>query len=172
MSFGVKGGLNISSVTNTQEYGISSSSLAGFYFGVLTEFMLVDKLSIQPEVLYSAQGVKLKFDGEEGDLKLAYILIPVMFKYYVADGFSLELGPQIGFLTSAKVKSAGETIDMKDEVKSTDFGINFGVEYNITSNFFLGARYNLGLTRIQKDLFPGDSESKNSVFQISVGYKF
>lgn len=172
MSFGVKGGLNISSISNSDGGGVNSKALVGFHVGVFGEFMVSDKFAVQPELLYSAQGVTLEFDGDKGDLKLDYILIPVMAKYYVADSFSLELGPQIGFLVSAEAKSGGESEDIKDTLKSTDVSLDFGAAYNITKNFMLGARYNLGLTRVQKDLAPGESESKNSVFQIALGYKF
>jgi hypothetical protein len=172
MSFGVKGGLNISSISNAEGDGVTSSALVGFHAGVFGEFMLSDKFGLQPEVLYSSQGVKIKFDGDKGDQKLDYIIIPVMAKYYVADAFSLELGPQIGFLTSAKVKSGGVSVSDKEFFKSTDFGINFGGGYDVTKNIILAARYNLGITRIQKDLSPGEKESKNSVFQISLGYRF
>lgn len=44
-----------------------------------------------------------------------------MAKFYVADGFSLELGPQVGFLMSAKVEGEGESEDIKDFVKGIDF---------------------------------------------------
>ncbi len=107
MSFGVKGGLNVSSITNADQDGVNSKSLIGFHVGFFGEFMISDKFAIQPELLYSAQGVKLDFDGDNGDLKLDYINIPVMAKYYVADAFSLELGPQIGFLVSAKENLEG-----------------------------------------------------------------
>jgi len=109
------------------------------FFG---EFMISDKFAIQPEVLYSAQGVKLDAGGDKGDLKLDYIIVPVLGKYYVAEGFSLEFGPQIGFLVSADAKSGGESMSIKDEVKSTDISLDFGVGYNITSNLILGAGYN------------------------------
>ncbi|MFV8340691.1 hypothetical protein ACNQGL_15620 [Flavobacterium sp. LB3P21] len=49
----------------------------------------------------------------DGDLKLDYITILVMAKYYVADAFSMEFGHQIGFLVSAKSKSSGESEDVK-----------------------------------------------------------
>ena len=169
MAFGIKGGLNISTITNADVDGVNSKSLVGFHVGFFGEFMLGDKFAIQPEVLYSTQGTKIEL---KGDLKLDYIAIPVMAKYYVADSFSLELGPQIGFLVSAKAKSGGESEDVKDELKSTDVSLNFGLGYDITENFMIGARYNLGLTRLQDELLPGEDESKNSVFQISIGYKF
>ncbi|WP_338647784.1 porin family protein [Flavobacterium sp. KS-LB2] len=172
MAFGIKGGLNISTITNADVDGVNSKSLVGFHVGFFGEFVLSDKFSIQPEVLYSTQGTKIEFEGIKGDLKLDYIAIPVMAKYYVADSFSLELGPQIGFLVSAKAKSGGESEDVKDELKSTDVSLNFGLGYDITENFMIGARYNLGLTRLQDELLPGEDESKNSVFQISIGYKF
>lgn len=172
MAFGVKGGLNISTITNADVDGVNTKSLVGFHVGFFGEFMISNKFAIQPEVLYSAQGTELEFEGISGDLKLDYITIPVMAKYYVADAFSLELGPQIGFLVSAKAKSGGESEDVKDELKSTDVSLNFGVGYDITPNFMIGVRYSLGLTRLQDEIFPGEDESKNSVFQISVGYKF
>jgi hypothetical protein len=172
MSFGVKGGLNISSITNAEEDGVNSKSLVGFHIGFFGEFMISDQFAIQPELLYSTQGVKLEFDGEEGDLKVDYINVPVMAKYYLADAFSLELGPQIGFLVSSKVESGGLSEDVKDETKPIDVSLGFGANYNFAEKFMLGARYNLGLTRLQEELFPGELESKNSVFQISLGYRF
>ena len=66
-----------------------------------------------------------------------------MAKYYVAEGFSLEAGPQIGFLMSAKMKAESggdsEEIDVKDDLKSIDFGINFGAGYKLENglNFCL-----------------------------------
>ena len=174
VSFGIKGGLNVSTITNVNsiDTGVSSSALIGFHVGVFGEFLLSDKFSLQPELLYSTQGVKLNFSGETGDLKLDYINIPVMAKFYVAKEFSLEFGPQIGFLTSAKAKSGGASVDVKESMKSTDFGLDLGAGYDFGKNVTLGLLYNYGLTRVQKDLASGESESKNSVFQLSVGYKF
>lgn len=59
MSFGIKGVLNISSISNVEGDGLNSSSLVGFHAGFFGEFMISDKFAIQPEVLYSTQGVKL-----------------------------------------------------------------------------------------------------------------
>ena len=90
-----------------------------------------------------------------------------MAKYYVAKSFSLEAGPQIGFLTSAKI----EDEDVKDFVSSTDFSFNFGAGYDFTENLSAGLRYNLGLTNVWD--FDGSEDSiKNGVFSVSLGYKF
>ncbi|MFV8343074.1 porin family protein [Flavobacterium sp. XS2P39] len=160
MAFGAKAGLNLATITNAD----GSSTLVGFHVGFFAEFMLGENFAVQPELLYSTQGAEF----DDGDLKLDYITIPVMLKYYVADSFSLEIGPQVGFLVSAEEVG----VDIKDDVKSTDFGLNFGAGYDVTPNLIIGVRYNLGLNRWQEALFPGEPESENSVFQISLGYRF
>ena len=165
MSFGIKGGLNISSVTNLD----GASSLTGFHIGGFAEFKVGDKFTVQPELLYSTQGAK--YDG--GKTNLDYINIPIMFKYYVADAFSLEAGPQIGFLISGKLKpDSGTSVDVKSAYKSTDFDLDFGAGYDFTDNISAAIRYNLGLAQLQKVLPSGKSASHNSVFQVSLCYRF
>lgn len=175
--FGAKAALNIASLTGDVE---DSSSLVGFQIGGFAEFKISDKFAIQPELMYSAQGGKESYNekGYEVEVftKLGYINIPIMAKYYVAKSFSLEAGPQIGFLTSAKgeMKADGESleVDIKDEVESVDFGLNFGAGYDFTENITAGLRYNFGLSNVAKTDAGDDYEVKNSVFSISLGYKF
>lgn len=188
MKFGVKGGLNLSNVTGDG----NPSMKVGIHFGGFMEYKVSEKFVIQPELLFSTQGAKFEysdsFEGESysenSNYKLSYLNIPIMAKYYVSEKFSLEAGPQIGFLLSAKndfdysETFGGETfsesgeVDIKEFLNSTDFGINFGAGYDLNEKMSLGFRYNLGLTDIEKDLDPGASGSKNSVFQLSFGYKF
>jgi len=159
VKFGVKGGLSNSSTTES-----GAKSLLGFHLGGFAEIKASDKFAVQPELLYSAQGAK--FDGVS--LNLNYINIPVMAKYYVADAFSIEAGPQIGFLMSAK----SDGIDVKSVLKSTDFGLNLGAGYNLNETMSLGLRYNMGLSEIEKEIAAGDKGSKNTSIQLSFGYKF
>ncbi|GGD29723.1 porin family protein [Flavobacterium orientale] len=175
--FGAKGGINIANFVG-DDAG-SSKSFVGFNFGLFAEFKLSQKLYIQPELLYSAQGAKedLTIEGIDFDatLKVNYINIPVMFKYYVANDFSLEAGPYVGFLTSAKVKvesSIGSgTEDAKDFFKSTDFGLGIGFNYDVTQAIFLNARYSAGLAQIG-DTDTDDNDVKNSVLQFGLGFRF
>ncbi|WP_408583014.1 outer membrane beta-barrel protein, partial [Myroides odoratimimus] len=53
--------------------------------------------------------------------------------------------------------------------KSFDFGVNFGAGYELPMGVFFDARYNVGLSKVNKE---GSEASKNGVFQLSVGYKF
>ncbi len=178
--FGVKGGLNISNLGGDVE---DNSAILGFHVGGFAEIKLSEKFAIQPELLFSTQGSKIEDSGEdysaEDKLNLSYINLPIMAKFFVAPKFSLEAGPQIGFLVSAKDKYEetylGETIssdeDVKDNFKSIDFGLNLGAGFDFTENLSAGVRYNIGLSNIA-DADDEDFKLNNSVFSLSVGYKF
>ncbi len=109
-----------------------------------------------------------------GTAKVDYINVPLMAKFYVGEGgFSVEAGPQVGFLLSAKVEYDGGEEDVKDLLKSTDFGVNLGLGYKMENGLNFGARYNLGLSNANdSDDLDGGAEYKNSVIQVSVGYFF
>lgn len=182
--FGIKGGLNVANQNYSGEGAPSPSSRIGFHIGGFAEVKISDRFSIQPELLYSTQGSKFDFtlemEGVEYDtnntFKLSYINIPVMFKYYAAEKFSLEAGPQIGFLTSAKLetKVLGQSVtqDAKQLFESVDFGLNIGAGYDFTSKFSAGVRYNFGLTNVGKNDDGSNDSIKNNVLFVSLGYKF
>ncbi|MCP2028796.1 hypothetical protein L1276_003967 [Flavobacterium sp. HSC-32F16] len=161
IKFGVKGGLNFSTVSGDNTESINY--VTSYNLGVVSEIPLSEKFSFQPEVIYSRQGYTFNNDI----VALNYLNIPLMAKYYVTKGLSVEAGPQIGFLLSAK----NEKIDVKDAFKTVDFGVNFGVGYKLENGLNFGARYNLGLSDIN-DIDNSSSKNKNGVFQISVGYFF
>ena len=180
VKYGAKAGLNISSMTGDGTEDVSSK--IGFQVGGFAEIKISDKFAIQPELLYSAQGAKAKLSEEgvsiKATQKLAYLNIPVMAKYYVTEGFSLEAGPQLGFLLSAEqeatVSFEGESVtdsaDNKEDFNSIDFGFNLGAGYDVTENINLGVRYSIGLSNIVKD--SEDFKQNNSNIAIAVGYKF
>lgn len=186
VKFGLKGGLNLSNWTGDTE-GADLKSRVGFNAGAFTLIKLSEKVSLQPEVLYSAQGAKIddftvNVDGVNytGDVNfnLSYINVPVMFKYYVAEKFNLEVGPQIGFLTSAESVtklngySQTDTQDVKDSFEKVDFGVNFGAAYDFDTHFSAGVRYNAGLSNIAKTEPGDDTKMHNSVLSLSLGYTF
>ena len=76
-----------------------------------------------------------------------------MAKFYVDESFSLEFGHQIGFLMSAEENDydttfGSETYDIKEDLKSTDFSLNFGAGYKLDPGLNFGLRYNMGLSLI------------------------
>lgn len=171
VSLGAKAGLNVATISGDGTDGIDP--IIAFHVGAVSEFPISEKFSIQPELLYSAQGAEDTADGMTVKAKLNYLNIPVMGKYYFTDAFSLEVGPQIGFLLKAEVEVDNVSVDAKDLFKNTDFGLNFGVGYKLNNGLNFSARYNLGLSNINDFDDEGeDLKNQNSVFQVSIGYFF
>jgi hypothetical protein len=183
--FGVKAGVNFAKFTGSDE---DVKMKTGFHVGIVAEYAFTEHFSIQPELLYSAQGTKGDYTGDDGgeafagtvDDKFDYINLPILFKYnnLGVKGASVGFGPQIGYLLTAKEKytenfdgetSSGE-VGAKDMAKSIDYGLVFNLEYALDMGVFVQARYNLGLANV----YNGDEDITyhNGVIQISVGYKF
>lgn len=166
---GAKGGVNFANLTGDTE---GAEMRTSFHLGLVAEIPMSEKFYFGPEVLYSSQGAKFKDEDFDGDFKLDYIQIPLMLKYYVSEGFSLEAGPQVGFLTSSEIETEGVGFDSKDFMNSLDYGVNFGLGYKLPGGIFLQGRYNLGLANVFDSEEFGDEKGKNSVIQLSVGYMF
>lgn len=158
-----KVGLNIATITDGEGVDPRFGLAAGAEFA----YQATDMFAISFGALYSMQGCK----GEEGNtdvtLKLDYINIPILANVYVAKGFAVKLGIQPGFKVNSSMgaKASGVKVDADFEAKSVDFSIPIGLSYEF-NNFVIDGRYNWGLTKIIDE-----SDSKNSVFQITVGYK-
>lgn len=165
-SWGVKAGANFSDFIGKDAK--DTKMKVNLNAGIFTEFRFTEKFSVGPELVYSAQGASLgKIDGTTYRVKAEYINLPVMAKYYVADKFSINLAPQIGYAFSMKGKAGSEKEKLdKDSYNKFDFSIGVGGTYNF-GKFFADARYNFGLTKVIKD-----SKTKNSVIQVGVGYRF
>ncbi|MEK8180936.1 porin family protein [Flavobacterium buctense] len=186
VKYGLKGGLNIANL-NIDEAGFpKTSAITSFHLGGFAEIMLNKKVAFQPELIYSAQGAKFDFlfdDGSgnlydtENTFKLSYVNIPLMIKYYPQSKFFLEAGPQVGFLTSAKLKVevvgfGSDTQGANQLFKEIDFGFNLGAGYNISKNAMVNVRYNLGLSNIAETESGDTTTINNRVFSLSVGYIF
>ncbi len=171
VNFGAKAGVNFSDITGPDVDSFNGRT--AFHVGFMAEIMFSDVFAVQPEIVYSAQGSDYEDPGDTGTAKVDFINIPIMAKYYVTEGLSLEAGPQVGILSSAKFEYDGGEEDFKEDLKGIDIGVNFGLGYKLENGLNFSARYNLGLTDMNdSEELDGGAEYKNSVIQISVGYFF
>ncbi|MBF8148867.1 PorT family protein [Winogradskyella sp. F6397] len=162
IEFGAKAGLNISNFTGGDA---DRNSLVGFHVGFISEIPLSEKFSLQPELLYSTQGSEAQ---DVVKIKVDYLAIPVMAKYYLTEGFSLEVGPQFSFLVNDKAEYIDSDLpDADTDASSVDIGANVGLGYNLNSKLFVQARYNFGISTVAEN-----PDITNSVFQVGLGYKF
>ena len=167
--FGLKAGINIANITaKTSGVSFSPSSVVRPTGGFFATIPVAEGFAIQPEILYSGLGAKIA----GGKILYDYLTLPVLAKYSFEEaGFGAYLGPQIGYLLSAKGKYGGETEDIKEEVKSTDISGIIGVEYFLPMGVGLSARYQLGLSNVAKDT-EDEGSVKNKALTFTLGYRF
>ena len=169
INLGIKGGLNLASVSDSENENDVRNRL-GYHAGLFFNIPVTPQIAIQPEAVYSNQGTKYDIDGSNDDLNVSlnYINIPVMVQAMVGRGFYAQAGPQLGILTSVSDKVGDVQLNSisKDDFKTTDVSLGFGVGYKGLSGLGLDARYNLGLTNINNS---GRSANiKNNVLQIGL----
>ena len=173
-SFGIKAGVNFAKLTGDDVE--DADGRTGLNIGAIFELPISESFSIQPEVVYSQQGLQSEENGIESKLKLDYINIPVMAKFYVSDGFALELGPLFGFNINSEfeVDGGGSSASADFEAASFDLGLGGGISYQFDGGFFLQARYIIGVTNVDDSDEGGTFEDNltNSVLGISAGFKF
>lgn len=162
-----KVGLNIANVTDADDVDARIGLAAGAEF----EYGVTDMIGVSAGLVYSMQGYKFSEGNYDTTVKLDYLNVPILANVYVAPGLAVKLGVQPGFKLSSKGKIEGSGTSIEGEsdddgVKGFDLAIPVGVSYQY-QNIVLDARYNWGVTKVFDD-----GDSKNSVFQITLGYKF
>jgi Outer membrane protein beta-barrel domain len=169
-SFGVLGGVNFAKVSGNDVDGAKTRT--GAVGGISLDFHLAPQVSLEIDGLYSQQGTKSDFDGDDLTLKLDYVQVPVLIKYRFPTHTQLrpflEVGPYAAFRTKCDLSSGGETASCEDffgeKAKSTDFGgtAGAGVGFKLgRQELSLVARYSMGFTKILSD-----SDVKNKVFSV------
>lgn len=186
--FGIKGGMNVSSLSNDAGLDDSKSKI-GFNGGVFANIPVASSFSIQPEVLYNNLGSKVTLTDvniggnnytAEYARHLDYISVPLMFQYNFVPNFYLEAGPEFSFMIDARDKykntkngstTGAESYSLnKDDFNKFNLGIGIGAGYYFTDNIGLTARYVAGTTDIYKNN-NGDAVRNNN-FQVGLAFKF
>ena len=185
--FGIIGGVNVTSVTDTDE----TRQLTGPYIGAQLVLPRNDYFSIQLELAWSQKGVRAAgrdlTTGEALDVTLrnAYVELPILMRLDSPLAIGVEpygaipffvLGPALGI--SAKCEIAGESAtgtvsyDCDDDfgVKTFDFSAMGGLGLDAmigTRTVSLAARYTVGL----QDMFEGNS-GRNRAVGVVAGVTF
>ncbi len=164
-------GINIANISEE-----NSNPRIGIVAGIEAEYQLTDLLSLSGALLYSQQGNRNKIDTEilapnKVYSETNYLNIPIMTNVYVIKGLAVKLGlqPSIKISSNSNINTVDISIPKYikiDKANNFDLSIPVGLSYEI-NHLQLDARYNWGITNIYKY-----ENAKNSVFQITLGYKF
>jgi opacity protein-like surface antigen len=189
LSWGGEAGLTLGKLSGSVESGESKKIHPGFRIGGFLEYPVQEMFALDAGLLFNVKGVKVEnVPIDETTAKvtenLNYLSIPVLAKVKFAAGSSaapyIFAGPQLGILLQAKDKTeptgGGSTeVDVKDSIKSTEFGIDLGAGLEFPLSDMTGrieGGYDLGLTDIAKNPLPGAESVKTQTIHFEVGIKF
>lgn len=171
MSFGLKGGLNISKVKYDFDGDTEDSdSRLSVNLGGFMVYDLADKIALQPELLLSFEGGVEDDGGNEVVGAYTMLNIPVLLRYSVAESFHILAGPQIGLNIAANAKFDGDSESI-DDVSTLGIGLGLGAAYNVNEKIDVHFRYNAGLSNWYNGEGSSDFKVKINTIQFGVGYK-
>lgn len=195
VSFGVKGGFNITSMdidkssTATSVYQMGKENKNGWYIGPSVKLSLAGGLGFDGAIFYDQRLTEVGVDADE--VKQQFIYVPINLRYNLGlgslGGIYIAAGPQFGFNvgdTDFDVKDFSDTqqkINSKFQLKKATFGVNLGAGVYLFKHFEVGAVYNipLGNTADIKGDAIGIAENlqknydvKSNTFQVSAAIYF
>ncbi|UOK42940.1 MULTISPECIES: porin family protein [Flavobacterium] len=179
---GLKGGATFSKFTNT-----NSDFVTDFYVGAFAAIKLAKFYTLQPELLYTAQGSEVRhrnFDPMNGlntfsekKYSLDYLSMSVVNKFSFGHGFEAVVGPTLDF-------QVGDNFEwpLSEDLIGFDMGIVGGIGYSLPNGLTFEARYKQGFIDIfgaeYYDEYDVDGNGNfddiylNQVFQLGISYTF
>ena len=206
--FGLKLGVNYANLNINPVEGIKptdNSAQIGIAAGVCVHIALSDKWFINPEVLYSQKGASFNYSFTDdypvnqrdvysttNKVVLSYVELNPTVSYKASDKLALNFGPSVSFLIgdeysytqdpkTATIATHGLTGGIL-KAESLDVGLNLGVSYFLTEQFFVDTRVYTGFMEVATATqsyveFPTADPApeyslKNKAIVLSVGYLF
>ena len=188
VKFGLKGGLNVTSMSFSEDV-FDASNKTGFFVGPMVKVTVpIVGLSFDAAALYDQKEADVKYTGTDGELgkttvRQKSINIPVNVRYgfglsSLANAF-LFAGPQWGINVGDKNFKWNETSSYS--LKKSNFSVNVGAGVTLLSHLQISANYNIAcgksadasLVKAAEALTnAGKDKSRTNSWQIALGYWF
>lgn len=188
VKFGLKGGLNVTSMSFSEDV-FDASNKTGFFVGPMVKVTVpIVGLSFDAAALYDQKEADVKYVGTNSDfgqanVKQQSINIPVNVRY----GFGLSslaniflfAGPQWGINVGGKNFTWNETSSYS--LKKSNFSVNVGAGVTLLNHLQISANYNIACGKSADASFSkaldavtnaGKDKSRNNSWQIALGYWF
>jgi hypothetical protein len=157
---GIKGGVNLASVSNL----IGSDMYLGAHGGFFGEVQESESVGFGGEILYSSQGVMV----DNIDFSFKYLSLPVFLNFHSGKA-TFQGGGYGAFLLNASVRQFQDKQNITGYLSDTDLGLFIGLRLKTSGKLALGARYYMGLQNINEGLVkPYDAEVYNRNMQLSI----
>ncbi|MFN1835596.1 porin family protein [Balneola sp. MJW-20] len=165
---GLKGGLSLSTITDTDDAERIPRLVGGLYARVNIPGSAI---SIQPEVLYAQYGADVTF----GRIELDYIQVPVLANFQMSVPSAsirpwIEFGPYFSWSINKNFEAneSNTVSGITELINDSEYGavIGAGVDF---SKFIFGVRYTFGLVDVFDESI-SDSEV-NGALQVTAAYR-
>ena len=173
--YGVRAAINVSNLDFDPAPTFVNEHRNGFAFGGFVDYGFSENTSLLVELQWSAEGAKENSikaknffpalqNTEEGEqnisLRADYLKLPILLRLSLSDCLTVGAGPQLALKTWSN----------EDAFRTFTFSGVAGLEYMITDELFVDARFSFGLNNVLDEDF-GNFEAKNNVLQIGFGMK-
>lgn len=166
---GVKAGANLNKIDGQSfDQGFNFS----YHAGAFAEIDFAKRWGIQPEVIWSqtatkpANNLDAIYTTLPTNVKLDYLMVPILLRYSPIGLLSFVAGPQFGVLIN---KNENLLSNGQQAFKSGDFSMVLGAQVNLKVLRIYG-RYNIGLQNIND--FSNQQKWQSQQVQLGLGLKF
>lgn len=182
LKFGVKAGINVSNIWDSQNQEFTADSKVGFAGGILLGIPIGSFLGLQPEILISQKGFKgsgtLLGSPYSTSRTTTYLDIPLQLQLKPAPFITLLAGPQFSYLLKQKdtytygSNSTEQEQEFNNEnIRKNILGLVGGVDL-IFGHLALSGRIGRDLQRNNGDGTSLTPRYKNQWMQFTAGVEF
>ena len=184
LKFGIKGGLNITDMSLSNDV-FETSNRTGFFIGPTIKFTLpIVGLGIDASALYDPREGDVNVEADDNTLvstrlKQKSINIPINLRYDIGLGslaaVYLAAGPQFGFNVGDKNQSLYKDV-AEWRLNTSNFSVNVGAGVMLLGHLQVGANYNIVCGKTGEITVLDGAESvlrgRSNTWQISAAYYF
>jgi len=169
VQFGLKGGLNLASVSSSASNTFASNNQAGYLGGVWARFGALG-FNFQPEVYITKKSTDVTANGVETKANFTSIDVPLLFGAKIGAlgiGGRFYTGPVVSFAINKDQNIAGASQSIYAmQYKDQNYAWQFGAGLDIKALSF-DLRYEAGLT---SQAYQGTT-TKINLFSLTVAYR-
>lgn len=186
--FGIRAGGNVNSWTN--EFPILEfqgdfivpddwQMTFGGHAGIYVNIRLSPLVALEPAIMYTQKGTGTVLDAGgvniEGNVRSAYLDLPLLLRLYVADGFNIFFGPQFSYHLNSDFELVvdGDAVikdeDISEDISEFDLAPVLGIGYEFSTGININLSGELGLLTVDGY---DQLKSFNRNIRLSVGFNF
>lgn len=182
LTFGIKGGANLSNVYDSEGEQFNADPKFGLVAGAFVAVPLGKYFGVQPEVLFSQKGYKgsgsLLGSDYSYSYTSSYIAVPLLLAFKPVSLVSIVAGPQFSFLIKDKYKFNSDIVNIdqenefeNDNIRKNTLSLLGGIDINL-KNIVIGTRVGWDLQDNKGDGTYETPRYKNVWYQATIGFRF